>query len=336
MTIEDLHSAFLDRPEIKAAIKELKRGGETHLLLSGLHASARALAIEALKRSSEYRVQSSEYRVFFVVIDNEEDAKYLYADLKKSSENKVFFFPSSKRRRTTDEAMVIQRTECLAAMESGKSRVESQEAEAMIIVTYPEAINETVPAQETLSAISCQFSVGQEIQQSTLANQLSEIGFERVDFVFEPGQYAIRGGIVDIYSYSHDMPYRLDFFGDEIDSIREFDIEDQLSKNKVTTAQIVGRSTEYGVQSSEYGVQSILDYLPENTLWISNDFAVVKYKAPSIEYRVQSSEYGVQRTIEMAEKSYFTTYSHIAFHTIPQPVFNKQFDLLTANLQEYK
>ena len=285
-----------------------------------------------------YDVQCTkdEKRVFFVVIDNEEDAKYLYADLKKSSENKVFFFPSSKRRRTTDEAMVIQRTECLAAMESGKSRVKSQEAEAMIIVTYPEAINETVPAQETLSAISCQFSVGQEIQQSTLANQLSEIGFERVDFVFEPGQYAVRGGIVDIYSYSHDMPYRLDFFGDEIDSIREFDIEDQLSKNKVTTAQIVGRSTEYGVQSSEYREVSILDYLPKNTLWISNDFAVVKYKAPSIEYRVQSSEYGVLRTIEMAEKSYFTTYSHIAFHTIPQPVFNKQFDLLTANLQEYK
>ena len=88
MTIEDLHSAFLDRPEIKAAIKELKRGGETHLLLSGLHASARALAIEAMARSSEYRVQSQELkvksqesRVFFVIIDNEEDAKYLYADL---------------------------------------------------------------------------------------------------------------------------------------------------------------------------------------------------------------------------------------------------------------
>ena len=343
MTIEDLHSVFLDRPEIKAAIKELKRGGDTHLLLSGLHASARALAIEALKRSSEKRA-------FFVVIDNEEDAKYLYADLKKSSENKVFFFPSSKRKRTTDEAMVIQRTECLAALqdaeqESGKSRGESQET--MIIVTYPEAINEAVPAIEKLSAISCQFSVGQEIQQSALANQLSEIGFERVDFVFEPGQYAIRGGIVDIYSYSHDMPYRLDFFGDEIDSIREFDIEDQLSKNKVTTAQIVGRdegrSTEYRVQSSEYGVQSsenkvasILDYLPEDAIWISNDFAVVKYKVPSIEYRVQSSEYKGVKTIEMAEKSYFTTYSHIAFHTIPQPVFNKQFDLLTANLQEYK
>ena len=344
MTIEDLHSAFLDRPEIKAAIKELKRGGETHLLLSGLHASARALAIEAITIRTMYDVQCTkdEKRVFFVVIDNEEDAKYLYADLVqvqsqelkvKSQEPRVFFFPSSKRRRTTDEAMVIQRTECLAALESGKSRVESQEAEAMIIVTYPEAINETVPAQETLSAISCQFSVGQEIQQSTLANQLSEIGFERVDFVFEPGQYAVRGGIVDIYSYSHDMPYRLDLFGDEIDSIREFDIEDQLSKNKVTTAQIVGRDdvrcTMYDVPSTKDQEATILDYLPENAIWISNDFAVVKYKAPSIEYRVQ-------RTIEMAEKSYFTTYSHIAFHTIPQPVFNKQFDLLTANLQEYK
>ena len=354
MTIEDLHSAFLDRPEIKAAIKELKRGGETHLLLSGLHASARALAIEAITIRTMYDVRCTkdEKRVFFVIIDNEEDAKYLYADLKKSSEyrvqsseyrvqsseKRVFFFPSSKRRRTTDEAMVIQRTECLAALESGKSRVESQEA--MIIVTYPEAINETVPAQETLSAISCQFTVGQEIQQSTLANQLSEIGFERVDFVFEPGQYAIRGGIVDIYSYSHDMPYRLDFFGDEIDSIREFDIEDQLSKNKVTTAQIVGRDdvqcTKDDVRSTKDQEASILDYLPEDAIWISNDFAIVKYKVPSIEYRVQSSEYGVKRTIEMAEKSYFTTYSHIAFHTIPQPVFNKQFDLLTANLQEYK
>lgn len=349
MTIEDIHSAFLDRPEIKAAIKELKRGGETHLLLSGLHASARALAIEAMARSSEYRVQSSEYRVFFVIIDNEEDAKYLYADLVqvqsqelkvKSQESRVLFFPSSKRRRTTDEAMVIQRTECLAALESGKSRVESQEAEAMIIVTYPEAINEAVPAIEKLSDISCQFSVGQEIQQSELANQLIERGFERVDFVFEPGQFAIRGGIVDIYSYSHDMPYRLDFFGDEIDSIREFDIEDQLSKNKVTTAQIVGRddgrctkddvqSSEYRVQSSEYRVASILDYLPEDAIWISNDFAITLK-------RVQSSEYRVQRTIEMAEKSYFTTYSQISFHTTPQPIFHKQFDLLIENIQQYK
>ena len=361
MTIEDLHSAFLDRPEIKAAIKELQRGGETHLLLSGLHASARALAIEAMARSSEYRVQSSEKRVFFVVIDNEEDAKYLYADLVqvqsqelkvKSQEYSVFFFPSSKRRRTTDEAMVIQRTECLAALESGKSRVESgkprgesgksrvESQETMIIVTYPEAINEAVPAIEKLSDISCQFSVGQEIQQSELANQLIERGLERVDFVFEPGQFAIRGSIVDIYSYSHDMPYRLDFFGDEIDSIREFDIEDQLSKNKVTTAQIVGRDdgrcTKDDVQSTKDQDASILDYLPEDTIWISNDFAIVKYKVPSIEYRVQSSEYRVRRTIEMAEKSYFTTYSQISFHTTPQPIFHKQFDLLIDNLQQHK
>ena len=364
MTIEDIHSAFLDRPEIKAAIKELKRGGETHLLLSGLHASARALAIEAMARKEAYPQPlpegkgGEECRVFFVIIDNEEDAKYLYADLVqvqsqelkvKSQESRVFFFPSSKRRRTTDEAMVIQRTECLAALQDGASAYRTvgdlQDAElqdgqspiggkeAMIIVTYPEAINEAVPAIEKLSDISCQFSVGQEIQQSELANQLIERGFERVDFVFEPGQFAIRGGIVDIYSYSHDMPYRLDFFGDEIDSIREFDIEDQLSKNKVTTAQIVGKDDG---PSTEYRVASILDYLPEDAIWISNDFTIVKYKVQSSEYRVQSSEYRVRRTIEMAEKSYFTTYSQISFHTTPQPIFHKQFDLLIENLQQHK
>ncbi len=345
MTIEDIHSAFLDRPEIKAAIKELKRGGETHLLLSGLHASARALAIEAITIRTMYDVRCTkdEKRVFFVIIDNEEDAKYLYADLVqvqsqelkvKSQESSVFFFPSSKRRRTTDEAMVIQRTECLAALESGKSRVESQEA--MIIVTYPEAINEAVPAREKLSDISCQFSVGQEIQQSELANQLIERGFERVDFVFEPGQFAIRGGIVDIYSYSHDMPYRLDFFGDEIDSIREFDIEDQLSKNKVTTAQIVGRDDG---PSTEYKVASILDYLPEDAIWISNDFAVVNYKAyplPLPKGKGDKGNEAMRMTIEMAEKSYFTTYSQISFHTTPQPIFHKQFDLLIENIQQYK
>ncbi len=328
----------------------------------------------------DVRCTKDEKRVFFVIIDNEEDAKYLYADLVQvgctedgasayrtvgdlqdgdkrlqdgrrptGEESSVFFFPSSKRRRTTDEAMVIQRTECLAALQDGASAYRTvgdlQDAElqdgqspiggkeVMIIVTYPEAINEAVPAIEKLSDISCQFSVGQEIQQSELANQLIERGFERVDFVFEPGQFAIRGGIVDIYSYSHDMPYRLDFFGDEIDSIREFDIEDQLSKNKVTTAQIVGRDdgrcTKDDVQSTKDQDASILDYLPEDAIWISNDFAIVKYKVPSIEYRVQ-------RTIEMAEKSYFTTYSQISFHTTPQPIFHKQFDLLIDNLQQHK
>ncbi len=150
MTIEDIHSAFLDRPEIKAAIKELKRGGETHLLLSGLHASARALAIEAMARSSEYRVQSQELkvksqesRVFFVIIDNEEDAKYLYADLVqvqsqelkvKSQESRVksqaysFFHPVSADAQLTKRwSSNAQSAWQHWKVESQEWKVESQE-----------------------------------------------------------------------------------------------------------------------------------------------------------------------------------------------------------------
>ena len=207
--------------------RELEKGKVSHLLLTGVYASTRALVLTHVKRP------------LFILLDNSEAAQYLYADLKvlsESPEANVFFFPSSKRRRTTDEAMVIQRTEVLAAL----SRLATTPSTSPIVVTYPEALSETVPAKNELSAISFQLSTGQEIAHSTLSKQLLDLGFEQVDFVFQPGQYAIRGSIVDIYSYSHDIPYRLDFFGDEIDSIREFDIEDQLSKTKVEKAEIVG------------------------------------------------------------------------------------------------
>ena len=192
------------------------------MLVSVLRASARALALSALTQR------------LFIVMDNAEAAQYMYSDLRSLTAgadrpatpdrgslqtDQVFFFPSSKRRRTTDDAALIQRTECLTALTSERAE------ERLIVVTYPEAVAEEVPAKERLSAVSFQLTVGQEIQQSELAAQLSDLGFERVDFVFQPGQYAVRGSIVDIYSYGHDIPFRLDFFGDEIESIREFDIE---------------------------------------------------------------------------------------------------------------
>ena len=213
--INDLEILFGQHPQLAAVRKELAHTN-AHLLLSGLHASARALALAQLQKP------------LFVFFDNAETAQYAYADLKALGAN-AGFFPSSKRRRTIDDAAVIQRIETLTTM-------------PQIIVTYPEAVAEPVPAKEELKAVSFSLSVGQEIQQSKLGQQLADLGFEHVDFVFQPGQYAMRGSIVDIYSYSHDNPYRLDFFGDEIDSIREFDIEDQLSKNRVDSAEIVGSS----------------------------------------------------------------------------------------------
>ena len=242
----------------------------------------------------------------------------MYADLKAVGAD-VGYFPSSKRRRTIDDAAVIQRTETLTTL-------------PRIIVTYPEAIAEPVPAKEELAKLSMTLKVGQEIQQSELSEQLSELGFERVDFVFQPGQYAVRGSIVDIYSYGHDIPYRFDFFGDEIDSIREFDIEDQLSKNRVESAEIVGGSQESGVKSQE---ATIVDYLSEETVWVSNDFGMVKFKLEGLGVLGTLGDLGARRTIEINEKSTFATHSKIAFDTVPQPVFHKQFDILTEDLRKH-
>ena len=274
MQIGDLNILFGQHPQLKVLGEELRAKG-THVLVSGLHASARALALSQVARP------------LFIVLDNAEAAEYMYSDLKsletrdESRETRVLFFPQSQKRRAVDEAAVIQRTECLTALgsrvqEFKSSKVQefkSSRVQELIVVTYPEAMSEAVPGKEELSGRSMTLKVGQEIQQTSLAAQLADLGFERVDFVFQPGQYAVRGSIVDIYSYSHDIPYRFDFFGDEIDSIREFDIEDQLSKSRIEEATITctkGQCTMYD--------SSIVDYLSEETVWVSNDFHMVQFK----------------------------------------------------------
>lgn len=198
---------------------------------------------------------------------------------------------------------------------------------------------EGVPAPKALEDKTLYLRTGQEIQVSRLGEMLTELGFARVDFVYEPGQYAIRGGIVDVYSYSHDDPYRIDFFGDEIDSIRYFDIETQLSKDKTAEIDIVG-PTSQGSDEKEY---TIADYVGEETIWVSNDFGLILYKISGQvgNNTLRNSDLGdtlKQRltetdTIEIGEKSYFGNYSRIEFDTQPQPAFNKNFDLLTDDLR---
>ena len=309
MQIGDLNILFGEHPQLTIMGDRLRVTG-THVLVSGLHASSRALALSHLARP------------LFIVLDNAEAAQYLYSDLRSLGTN-VFFFPHSQKRRAVDEAAVIQRTETLTALvESQKSKEKS-----LTIVTYPEAVAEAVPAKEELSGRSMTLKVGQEIQQTALATQLSDLGFERVDFVFQPGQYAVRGSIVDIYSYSHDSPCRFDFFGDEIDSIREFDIEDQLSKNLIESA---------GISAKGEGLEaSIIDYLSEETVWVSNDFHMVKFKVESLGNERISGLVDERTTIELAEKSTFPTHTKIAFDTVPQPLFHKQFDILTDDLKKH-
>jgi transcription-repair coupling factor (superfamily II helicase) len=299
--IEDLKILFGEHPELAAVRKELAHKN-AHVLLSGLHASARALALAHMKMP------------LFVIFDNAEAAQYLYSDLKALGAD-AGFFPAAQKRRAVDEAAQIQRTECLTTL-------------PCFIVTYPEALAEPVPAKEDLAKQSVTLKVGEEVRISDLSEMLADLGFERVDFVFQPGQYAVRGSIVDIYSYSHDNPYRFDFFGDEIDSIREFDIEDQLSKAKVEKAEIVG------AKSQESEVKSYIpDYLSEETVWVSNDWSVANFKLTGLGI----SELGIseKRTIEIADKSTFAEHVKVTFETMPQPIFHKQFDILTDDLKKH-
>ena len=284
--------------------KQIRLEEGEHVLLTGLHASARALVLAHVEAPQ------------IVIFDNAEAAQYLYADLKTIGAD-AGFFPAAQKRRSVDEAAVIQRMECLSALPP-------------IIVTYPEAMAEAVPAKEELAANSFSLAVGQEIRISDLRLQIEDLGFQCVDFVFQPGQYAVRGSIVDIYSYSHDNPYRFDFFGDEIDSIREFDIEDQLSKSRVEKAEIVG------VKSQESRAESyITDYLTDEYIWVSNDRNVVRYKLEGLGVLGKLGEIESRKTIEIAEKSGFVKYRQIAFDTQPQPIFHKQFDLLAEDLRRH-
>jgi len=340
LTIEELYELLSQNTRLQVIGDRLQVKGQRHLLLSGLYGSSRAVALRAVQNA---QCTMHNGRVMVVVMDNADEAQYMYGDLRELTMHNaectmqnaqctmqnVLFFPVSHRRRqgTVDEAMAIQRTEVL-------SQLTMQNAQCTI-VTYPEAMMEAVPEKETLEKSTRVVKVGDTISVSQLQEQLLDLGFAKVDFVYEPGQFAVRGGITDIYSYSHEDPYRLDFFGDEVDSIRTFDIESQLSAERISTIEIVGNA----VESQKSKVESTLtDYLPEWTLWVSNDWAVVRNK---LEVLGDLGNLGNLEnlenleTLEIRDKSTFPNYEEVKFNTLPQPTFNKNFDILENDLREH-
>ena len=324
MQIGELEQLLGLHPEVEVLAKEFSKKREKHFLLKDLHASAQSIILHALHQRLAHAKNA---RPMLILLDNADEAQYMYADLRTLSQEKdVYFFPSSHRRRQgTDEAMAVQRTEVLTALINN-----THDNQSIIIVTYPEALAESVPQPSLLQQQTIHIAVEQEIAQSALISQLIEFDFQRVDFVYEPGQFAVRGGIVDVYSYAHDNPYRIDFFGDEVDSIREFDIETQLSKERTHAIQIVA------AKDNHEQAALLTAYLSDRSIWVSNSFSMVKYKwnsaitdipNPPLDWLNDVS------TIELASKSSFPTYDTIAFDTLPQPSFNKNFELLIDDLR---
>ena len=342
MQIADLGHLIAQHPEVDVLAQQLSKKGNTHFLLTGLYASARGMILAALHSRLK---QQGDAPTMLIVMDNADDAQYMYADIKTLLQTQeVYYFPNSHRRRQgKDEAMAVQRTEVLSALlnamhsledaslHDGSKTTNSLKARP-IIVTYPEALAESVPQPKSLQSKTISLSVGEEIAISQLAEMLIELDFKRVDFVYEPGQFAVRGGIVDVYSYACDIPMRIDFFGDEIDSIREFELETQLSKNKVDTINIVASS------SDEQTMTDLTAYLPPKTLWISHDFGLASYKIKSaiteFDAALLTQAMEEATTIELNQKSTYPSHNLVAFDTLPQPTFNKNFDLLIDDLQQ--
>ena len=304
-----------------------------------------------------------------------EEAGYFYHDLSQvMGDKQVLFFPSSYKRAIKygqkDPASEILRTEVLSSvgsnLKSQTSNLKSQTSN-LYIVTYPEALAEMVVTRKQLDARRLTLEQQQTISVDAICKTLREFGFREVDYVYEPGQFALRGSILDVYSYSHEFPFRLDFFGDEIDSIRTFEVENQLSKERCDHVDIVPELT--AVEEKE----SILKFLPEDTLLVTKDLQFVRESiertyqegfsqqamqermANATEMEAREIEKEMQRDSQIITGSQFAAdaepfrkiflcppfTSHqspsakISFNIKPQPLFHKNFELLSQTLEDY-
>ena len=363
---------------IDAIVKTLRDGG--HLLCSNLAASSKAFVVE-----ETFRQMGGQH---LIVCADKEDAAYFYNDLENMlgergmdySKKQVLFYPTSYKRpyepEKPDNTYILSRTEVL-------QRVSTSERKTLI-VSYPEALSEKVFTRKLLSKNTTKIKVGDKINLDFLTDVLYEYEFENVDFVVEPGQFAIRGGLVDVFSFANDYPYRIEFFGDEVDSIRSFNIADQLSIEQLKQIVLLPNMQERAFIEER---EAILQYLPDTTtVWLTDmaffatqvdkeyDRAVEAFekmqeqdeevkalkpgqlfsksdellsnliKHPTVEFGVSSklvptspidssSPTSPSRNDMGENNSQLTT---VNFHTKPQPIFSKNFNLLIDDIAEHK
>ena len=279
---------------------------------SGLFLSARWFAVSQFDHDG----------IQVIVLPDKDSAEYCAADLYNLIQgDTVFFLPDSGKnieRSNYKSTLSVQRTSALGKILDYKSG-------KLTVVTYPSAIEEGIPEASSIKESLLNLSTGDEISHDAIVDSLFESGFERVDFVAEPGQFAIRGAIVDIFSYSYNDPFRISFFGDEIDTINIFDCNTQLSKEKVDRAEIYPDLSSY---ESEEKLISIIDILPDDTLvWLdSSDM----YKEKSFFERMTKF-----RRIYMEIPLSRQDEDSIRFSIAPQPSFNKNFELLTEDIRKH-
>ena len=369
MDIQDIKQLYAKAPGTVALCKLLQENRGSNIFLQGQQASATPLLFAAV--ATEIK------QTFLFVLQDADEAGYFYHDLTQvMGTQNVLFFPSSFKRSVKygqrDSANEILRTEVLARV----SARDNQTTESLLIISYPEALSELVVSKQHLDERRLSLKTGQQqIDITDIAHKLREYGFQEVDYVYEPGQYSVRGSILDVYSFSCENPFRIDFFGREIDTIRTFEVQDQLSKDKLNEIEIV---PELATLTTER--VSFLNFLPSNSVMVYKDFAYIRdviahvydegYSKQAITEQLEGateieqkqiidelnkektllspSQFAQQaatfRTIEFGIHAGKTSssalqketkYDIIKFKITPQPLFHKNFDLLVDSLDDY-
>lgn len=356
MKIEELRTLYASLPQLGGLAKLLKDGKTRHISLNGLVASAPALFFAAFAERCPYPI--------LFILEDADTAGYFHNDLKALG-IEPFLLPSSYRRAVKygqrDAGSEILRTETMAALSAEKT-----EGKPLYIVTEPSALAERVVSKERLNDQTIRLETGQEVEVVALEKQLRALGFQEVDYVYEPGQFAVRGSILDVYSYSSEYPFRIDFFGDEIDTLRTFEVETQLSLQKRKQVEIVPELA----QADHEQLTSFLHLLPEETLIVTKDLHYVAdrigkifdegfSKSAQTEQMEGKSEVEQEairqqmlaetkligrgkfftdalgfRRIETATSPTHTAEAVITCETTPQPLFHKNFDLLLQTLRD--
>lgn len=356
MKIEELRTLYASLPQLGALAKLLKDGKTRHISLNGLVASAPALFFAAFAERCPYPI--------LFILEDADTAGYFHNDLKALG-IEPFLLPSSYRRAVKygqrDAGSEILRTETMAALSAEKT-----EGKPLYIVTEPSALAERVVSKERLNDQTIRLETGQEVEVVALEKQLRALGFQEVDYVYEPGQFAVRGSILDVYSYSSEYPFRIDFFGDEIDTLRTFEVETQLSLQKRKQVEIVSELA----QADHEQMTSFLHLLPEETLIVTKDLHYVADRIGKIfdegfsksaqtermEGKSEMEQEAIRqqmlaetkligrgkfltdalgfRRIETATSPTHTAEAVITCETTPQPLFHKNFDLLLQTLRD--
>ena len=330
---------FNSHPVLPELIETINESKAANISIEGLSGSSKSIVISHVFQKTQ--------TTHLVIIPEKEDAAYFYNDLVSLiGEDSVFFFPSTYKRSVqyeqTEPANIVLRTEVLNHLASGKRKG--------IIVTYPESAMEKVVSRKNLKKNTFNISKGDKISLEFLEEMLHEYNFSRTDFVYEPGQYSIRGSIADVFSYSSDLPYRIDFFGEEVETIRSFNTDDQLSVSIHKQISIIPNIQDISIEEIS---DSFTDFLPPSSLIWIEDAEYIKEKINNIFFQTSQREESGQinekkeivmtgnhffdhckkfRIAEFGRQSMFDPEIRFEFRTESQPVFNKNFELLSGKL----